>query len=96
MACIAVRTMLFSGCCAVSVEPAVCVWKRSIHERGLFALEAVAHDACPQPARGAELRDFLQKIIVRVEEKREARREVVDVETGVDARPAHTRCRWPA
>ena len=33
----AVRTMLFSGCCAVSVEPAVCVWKRSIHDRGFFA-----------------------------------------------------------
>src|SRR6266516_3933803 len=33
----AVRTMLFSGCCAVSVEPAVCVWKRSIIERGSCA-----------------------------------------------------------
>src|SRR6185436_759846 len=32
----AVRTMLFSGCCAVSVTPAVCVWKRTIHERGSF------------------------------------------------------------
>jgi hypothetical protein len=26
----AVRTMLFSDCCAVSVAPPVCVWKRSI------------------------------------------------------------------
>ncbi len=26
---IATRTMLFSGCCAVSVEPPVWVWKRS-------------------------------------------------------------------
>ena len=26
----AVRTMLFSGCCAVSVAPPVCVWNRSI------------------------------------------------------------------
>jgi hypothetical protein len=33
----AVRTMLFSGCCAVSDTPAVCVWKRTIHERGSFA-----------------------------------------------------------
>ena len=33
----AVRTMLFSGCCAVSETPAVCVWKRTIHERGSFA-----------------------------------------------------------
>ena len=33
-ASIAVRTMLFSGCCAVSDTPAVCVWKRISHERG--------------------------------------------------------------
>ena len=37
MAWIAVLTMLFSGCCAVSVEPAVCVWKRNIHDFGFFA-----------------------------------------------------------
>jgi len=30
MACTVVRTMLLSGCCAVRVEPAVWVWKRSI------------------------------------------------------------------
>ena len=29
--------MLFSGCCAVSVEPPVCVWKRSILERSSLA-----------------------------------------------------------
>jgi len=33
----AVRMMLFSGCCAVAEQPAVCVWKRSVHERGFFA-----------------------------------------------------------
>ena len=33
----AVRTTLFSGCWAVRVEPAVCVWKRSSSERGSFA-----------------------------------------------------------
>jgi hypothetical protein len=36
-ASIAVRTMLLSGCCAVSDTPAVCVWKRISHERGFFA-----------------------------------------------------------
>ena len=30
MACTVVRTMLLSGCWAVSVLPAVCVWKRNI------------------------------------------------------------------
>ncbi len=36
-ACTATRTMLFSGCCAVSVEPPVCAWKRRACARGLVA-----------------------------------------------------------
>jgi hypothetical protein len=32
-----VRTMLTSGCWAVSETPAVCVWKRISQERALFA-----------------------------------------------------------
>ena len=34
IAWIATRTTLVSGCWAVSVDPAVWVWKRSTHERG--------------------------------------------------------------
>ena len=34
---IATRTMLFSGCWAVSVEPPVCAWKRSASARGFVA-----------------------------------------------------------
>ena len=34
---IATRTMLFSGCCAVRVEPPVCAWKRSAVARGFVA-----------------------------------------------------------
>ncbi len=37
IACSDVRTMLFCGCCAVSVEPPVCVWKRSISAFGEVA-----------------------------------------------------------
>ena len=33
----AVRTMLFSGCCAESEHPAVCVWKRRRQLSGFFA-----------------------------------------------------------
>ena len=33
-ACSATRTMFTSGCCAVSVEPPVCAWKRSAWLRG--------------------------------------------------------------
>ena len=36
-ACSAVRTTLLYGCCAVSDTPAVCVWKRSFHDRSFFA-----------------------------------------------------------
>ena len=36
-ACTATRTMLFSGCCAVRVEPPVCAWKRSACAFGLVA-----------------------------------------------------------
>src|ERR1043165_9049218 len=31
--------MLFNGCCAVRLTPAVCVWKRSVQARGLVALK---------------------------------------------------------
>ena len=77
--------MLLSGCCAVSVEPAVCVWKRSCSARGLRGAEAIAHQARPQPPGGAELRDLLEEVVVGVEEEREALAERVDVEAGVDA-----------
>ncbi len=33
----AVRTMLFSGCCAVRETPAVWVWKRMSQDFGSFA-----------------------------------------------------------
>ena len=36
-ACSATRTMLLSGCCAVSVLPAVCAWNRSCCARGFVA-----------------------------------------------------------
>ena len=42
----AVRTRFTSGCCAVNETPAVCVWKRINHERGLmpFTVCAAASD----------------------------------------------------
>ena len=36
-ACSATRTMLLTGCCAVSVTPPVCVWKRIIIAFGFVA-----------------------------------------------------------
>ena len=53
---------------------------------------ALAHLPRPDTPRGAVLRDLLEEVHVRVEEEREPRREVVDVEppltTGVDVREA--------
>ena len=66
--------------------PAVCVWKRSSHERGSFAPKRVAHVPRPDAARGAELGDLLEEVEVAVEEEREPRREVVDVEAARDRR----------
>jgi hypothetical protein len=83
-ACIATRTMLTSGCWAVSVTPAVWVWKRSMQALGVLGAEPVAHDRRPHPARGAELGHLLEEVVVAVEEERQPRREVVD------ARPAST------
>ena len=76
----AVRTMLLSGCCAVSETPAVWVWKRShCAFVGRRAVD-VAQPARPDPAGGPELRDLLEEVDVRVEEERQPGRERVDVE----------------
>ena len=54
----------------------------------VFRAETIAHDARPNLSRGAVLGDLLEEIAVRVEEKRDARHELVDVEAGVHA-PLH-------
>ncbi len=46
--------------------------------------KSVAHEPRPQPPGGAELRDFLEKIIVRVEEERQPLAELVDVQSRVE------------
>ena len=46
--------------------------------------EPLAHHARPQAARGAELRDLLEEVVVRVEEEREPRAEVVRREPRLD------------
>ena len=51
---------------------------------GVLRLEMLAHNASPHAARGAKLGDFFQKITVGVKEKRNARRESIHVEPGVD------------
>ena len=80
------RATLLSGCCAVSEQPAVCVWKRSIHERGFFAPNR-SRITCAQMRRAARsFGDLLEEVVVRVEEERQPRREVVDVKPGGERR----------
>ena len=79
-----VRTMLLSGCWAVSETPAVCVWKRISHERSLLAPKRLAQLARPDAPRGAVLGDLLEEVDLGVEEERQARRELVDVEAALD------------
>ena len=83
-ASIAVRTMLFSGCWAVSEQPAVWVWKRISQALGLVAVD-LAHVPGPDAARGAVLGDLLEEVEVGVEEERQPGREVVDVQPALDA-----------
>ncbi len=46
--------------------------------------EMLSHDAGPHAPCGAKLRDFFQKIAVRVEEERNAGRELIHIKTSVD------------
>ena len=85
---IATRTMLFSGCCAVSVEPPVCAWKRSASAFGFVAPNRSRMIVRPEPPRRPELRDLLEEVVVRVEEEREPRAEIVRREPGRDRRVA--------
>ncbi len=77
--------MLFSGCCAVALQPAVWVWKRSCHERGLLRAVFFAHVARVDSACRPELGDLFEEVDMRVEEEREARRKRVDVHAGSHA-----------
>ena len=83
----AVRTTLLSGCWAVSVEPAVCVWKRSSSERASFAPKRSRMILRPHAPRRAELGDLLEEVVVGVEEERELPGEVVHVQPGVERGP---------
>jgi hypothetical protein len=48
--------------------------------------ELVAYDACPERPGGAKLRNLLEKIVVGVPEKRNARRDRIDGESGFSSR----------
>ena len=52
----------------------------------ILRLEALAHQARPQAARGAEFRDLLEQIVVRIQEERKARGKVIHRQPARDGR----------
>ncbi len=83
-ASIAVRTMLLSGCCAVSDTPGGLRVEAHPPRLRLFGPERVPELARPDPPRRPVLRDLLEEVDLRVEEERQARGEVVDVDAASD------------
>src|SRR6266540_1216917 len=53
----------------------------------ILRAERIAHLPRPDPPGGAVLCELLEEVVVRVEEERQARREVVDREAAVDSPP---------
>ena len=49
----------------------------------VFGVEAFAHGVVPDAPRGAIFRQFLEEIVVRVEEERQSRREIVHGEAAL-------------
>ena len=76
--------MLLSGCWAVRLTPAVCAWKRICQERGFLAPKVSRISLRPDAPRGAVLGDLLEEVDLGVEEERQPRREVIDVEAALD------------
>ena len=83
-----VRTTLTSGCWAVRVDPPVWTWKRIAMLFGSRRAEPVAGNRGPDAARGAELGDLLEQVVVGGEEEGEARRELVERQAGGEGRLA--------
>ena len=52
--------------------------KAHLHGLRIGRAKAIFHQMGVQAARGAEFRDFFEEIVVRIEEKRQARGEGID------------------
>ena len=84
--CTATRTMLFSGCWAVSVRAAGLGVEAQQLARLLLGAEALGHQPVPDAAGGTELGDLFEEVVVGVPEEAETGRERVDVHAGGDRR----------
>ena len=84
-ACSATRTTLFNGCCAVSDTPAVCACVRSCIDSGFFAPKRSLMSGAQIRRAARNFAISSKKSLWTSKKKREARREVVDVEAALDA-----------
>ena len=82
----AVRPTLLKTSWAVSDQPLVWLWVRSDERLGVLRLE-LADQPGPQRAGGAHLGDLHEEVHADRPEERQPRRELVDVEPGVEAGP---------
>ena len=85
-ACSATRTMLLSGCCAVSVLPAVCVWKRSCCARGLVAPNRSRMIRAHSRRAARNFAISSRKSLCALKKNDSRWPKLVDVEPGVDRR----------
>ena len=85
-ACSATRTMLLSGCWAVSVLPAVCVWKRSCCARGSVAPNRSRMMRAHRRRAARNLAISSRKLLCALKKNDSRWPNAFDVEPGVDRR----------
>ena len=83
-ACSVTRTTLLSGCCAVSVEPPVWLWKRIIQLFGFLAPKRSRMIRAHSLRAARNLATSSKRSLWALKKKREPRPEGVDVEPGLD------------
>src|SRR5690606_24666801 len=54
--------------------------KTQHHRLFVLRLETIPHYLCPEAARGTKLCDLFNKVVVRIEEERKPRSEIINVE----------------
>ena len=69
------RTMLLTGCCAVSDRPEVWLVIASRQRAGVFCAELVAHHFGIEPSRGADFGDLFEEIHAAIDQHGNSRRE---------------------
>ena len=94
--CRVTRTMLFSGCWAVSVDPPVWVWKRSSLLFSSLAPNRSVMILAHMRRAARNLATSSKKLLWAFQKKLKPVGELVDRQAGGDRPPRRRRCRWRA